>query len=91
MELGQVYFSISKGVLGQKIRAWGWFWNAGNLAGVLRARRAAQKRRRVSDRKFMEHFVGPIEIPTLKSPILKYVANPVFKLYWAAARSVMWW
>jgi GT2 family glycosyltransferase len=91
MELGQCLFSLLRGVPAQKLRAWGWHLSAESLGHVLRRRREAQRNRRLSDRAFLADFTGRIDFPGLRSPLLRWVANPLFAAYWAVARRLILW
>lgn len=91
MELGQLVFALSKGVLGDKLRSGVFFLSPANLRALREARRQAQARRTVSDRAFMRDFSGVIEFEALRGVLVRFVANPLLGAYWAMARRVMWW
>jgi GT2 family glycosyltransferase len=91
MEVGQLLFALSRGLLGVKLRSWLFFLAPANLALLRRRRRQAQARRTVSDRQFTRPFCGSIDFPELSGPLLKYVANPFFSAYWALARRLIFW
>ncbi len=91
MELGQIVFSLQHGLLKQKLRAWGYFLNRGNLAALSRSRRAAQGRRIVGDRQFMHGFAGSINNPELQSRLLRWLGNPMLNLYWRCVRWMIVW
>jgi GT2 family glycosyltransferase len=91
MELGQLYFAFQSGVLRAKLRAYGFFFSPLNLRDLWRRRRAAQKRRRINDRRFTESFVGTIDFAELNSALLRRVANPILSRYWSVARKLIVW
>lgn len=91
MEIGQVYFAWRKGVLRQKLRAWGFFLNRGNQLRLARRRRAAQRRRLIGDRKFIAPFIARVEASELNGPLMRGLANPLFSAYWAFARRLICW
>ena len=91
MELGQLLFATSRGVLSQKLRSYGYFLNLRNWPGVVRRRWEAQRRRRIGDREFLRDYDGAIEFPKLTYGLLRYVANPIMKAYWAVARRLIMW
>ncbi|MDP9173347.1 MAG: glycosyltransferase family 2 protein [Planctomycetota bacterium] len=91
MELGQVYFAWRNGVLGEKLRAWRYFFSAKNLSRLLARRREAQGRRLIGDRAFTESFVGRIEFSEIKSGLLDRVGNPLLNFYWRMVRRMIWW
>jgi hypothetical protein len=91
MEVGQVYFACRHHVLGQKLRAIGFFFNPRNIARLLHQRREAQRRRLIRDRDFTAPFTGNVEFSELDSVLLKRVGNPILSTYWRFARMVMFW
>jgi GT2 family glycosyltransferase len=91
MEAGQIYFSWRAGVLREKLRAYGYFFNRKNLRHLLERRKHAQRRRIVGDRQFTHPFVGSADFSELSSPLLRRVANPLFSAYWTMARRLMLW
>jgi GT2 family glycosyltransferase len=91
MELGQFYFALRQGVLGQKIRACLFYCRRDNLRRLCKGRAAAQRRRLVSDRQFIEPFTAKVEISQLVSPLLSRVANPILAGYWFVVRRLIFW
>ncbi len=91
MELGQWCFALLRGALRQKARSWVFLLRPANLAATWRRRRSAQRRRKVSDREFLRDFTGSIDFAEVRTPLLKYVANPLFKGYWFLARRLIFW
>jgi GT2 family glycosyltransferase len=91
MEAGQIYFACRNHLLGQKLRAVGFFLNIRNLGRLLRQRRQAQRRRIIRDRDFTAPFTGNVDFSELNSVLLKRVGNPILSTYWRFARKVMFW
>ena len=91
MEIGQIYFAWRKGVLREKIRAWSFFLDRGNQLRLARRRRAAQQRRLIGDRRFIAPFIAKVDASELKGPLMRGLANPLFSIYWAAARRLICW
>ena len=91
MELGQWVFALLAGLGRQKARAAGFVLRPANVRALWRARRAAQKRRVIGDRRFLRDFTGRIDFAEIRNPVLKYVANPVFAAYWWVARKLIFW
>jgi len=91
MEIGQLFFAWRKKILGQKFRAWLFFAKPANLAYLLRRRRQARNRRRISDRLFTQNFIAQIEFPEIKSRTLYAIGNPLLKFYWRIARRLIIW
>jgi len=91
MELGQILFALLHGKLGDKLRTYGYFLNRDNRKHILGLRREAQDRRTVRDKDFLRNFTGTIDYPTLRGPLVRYIANPLFGAYWWLARRVIFW
>ena len=89
MELGQLWFAWRAGLLGQKLASYAYFLQHANRRRLGRRRRTAQARRTVSDRQFMGGFSGAIDVPGLNHGLMRLVANPLLKLYWAVARRLI--
>jgi GT2 family glycosyltransferase len=91
MEVGQFYFAFRNGVARQKLRACLYFFSPMNLARLLKRRREIQRRRRISDREFVRSFVSEIDLPELRSEVLRKIGNPVLKGYWRLVRPLIFW
>ncbi len=91
MEAGQFIFAATKGRLRDKLRSYAFFLNGRNLGRLRSVRRATQARRRISDRQFLESFTGTVQFSELRSPLLRWIANPVLGAYWAVARQAIFW
>lgn len=91
MELGQILFALMHGQLGDKLRTYGYFLNRDNRKHILGLRRAAQNRRTVCDKDFLRGFTGTIDYPTLRGPLIRFIANPLLGAYWWLARRVIFW
>jgi GT2 family glycosyltransferase len=91
MEAGQLLFALMHGKLGEKLRAYGYFLNRDNRQHIRDLRRAAQKRRTVCDKDFLRNFTDTINYPTLRGPLIRFIANPLLGAYWWLARRVIFW
>jgi GT2 family glycosyltransferase len=91
MEIGQLGFALRHGCLVKKLRSYGFFLSIRNLRALMQRRREAQARRTISDRRFLRHFIGRIDVPELDTPVIRYVANPLLNVSWTVARMLIWW
>ena len=91
MELIQLIYAAGQGQFSQKLKAYAFFFDKANLDKIHGQRRMTQRRRVISDRQFLEGFVGTIRYPTLTNPLLRFVVNPLFAIYWWLARQVIFW
>ncbi|MFC1612829.1 glycosyltransferase family 2 protein [Patescibacteria group bacterium] len=91
MEIGMWLFAFKSGWAKEKLRAYGYIINPKNLADILKKRRQIQKTRKISDREFTNSFVGKIMYQEIDNPLLRYVANPIFNLYWFLVKNLIFW
>jgi len=79
MEIGQIFFSIIRGLFIQKIRAY--FWILKNFDKILTVRKKIQQTRKFADKKLFDFMTGKIEFQEFKNPLLIYIANPILNWY----------
>jgi len=91
MECGQLVFAAQHGVLRQKLRAYLYYGSLRTVRELWRARRAAQRRRRIGDRAFLHSFLGRFQSIELQGFLIRWIANPWFGGYWAVARKMIFW
>lgn len=91
MELGQLGYALSRGVLGQKLRSVSWFLHPANFRSVMRKRKQVQARRTLSDRAFMGDFSSKIAFAPVNRGLMRWVANPILGTYWQLARKLIVW
>jgi len=91
MELGMWLFAFKSGWAKEKLRAYLYIMNPRNLSDILKKRHQIQKTRKISDREFTNSFVGKIMYQEIDNPLLRYIANPVFNLYWRAVKNLIFW
>lgn len=75
MEIGLIFFSISRGFFWQRIRAYGWI--AKNLNTIRKERKGI----RPNDKLLYNYMTGKIEFQPLNNFLLKNIANPILNLY----------
>ena len=80
MDIGMLGYALVTGWFWQKVRAYGWFLK--NWGKILKARKKIQRERRVRDRDLKKYLVSGVEFGGLENDVLKYIANPVMRLYW---------
>lgn len=89
MELGMSVFSLRSGWFKEKKKAWAYFFKPRNWLYLLKARRQTQALRQVPDYKILPLFSGSIWYQEIANPILKYIVNPLFSLYFFIARGII--
>lgn len=91
MEFGIFFYAITQGWFLAKLRADLYFLNLKNLSEILKDRKKKQQLRKVGDKEIVKQFVGVVEFQDVRHPLLKYVANPFFSLYWKLIRRIIFW
>jgi hypothetical protein len=91
MEIGVFLFSFLGGFWREKFRVWRYFCRRESWRKLLATRKQVQRNRRVRDREVTAFFTGKVQFEDLRSPLLKYVANPIFDAYWQIVRRLIWW
>ena len=91
MELGLLLFSFITGFWKEKLRAYAYFFKLNNYKKISETRKFVQRHRQVKDREVVKRFVGKIEFQDLDNPVLKYIANPIFNIYWQVTKRIIWW
>lgn len=91
MESGMIFYSIFKGWFFIKLKVYCYFLNYKNWVLIYKKRKQIMAMRKISDKKMMEKFVGTIDFQQIDNPILKYIANPIFNLYWIIIKKIIIW
>jgi len=91
MDVAMFFYSFIGGWWKEEFRVYNYFLDPKNWATSLKARREVQSKRKVKDREIIKRFVGKIDFQDIQNPLLKYIANPIFNLYWQVVRRLIWW
>jgi len=85
MELGLILYSLKTAWLGEKMRAWKYFFKLKNWRYILGARREIQKKRVRREREIIKMIQGKIYYQEIDDWKLKFI-NPFFDFYWRIVR-----
>jgi len=91
MDLGMLAYSIVNGWFFIKLKVYGYFLQPKSWQHILKVRKNVKKVRQVSDKVIADNMVGQVEYQEIMNPILKYIVNPVFNLYWRLIRLFIFW
>jgi len=91
MDIGMFFYSFLAGWWKEELKVYGYFLNPQNWDKLLTTRKEIQRKRRVGDREVIKFFTGKIEFQDIDNPILKYIVNPFFGLYWWLIKKIIWW
>lgn len=91
LELGLLLMSIRSGWFSERMAVYRYWLKWSNWQLWLKKRQAIQNQRKVSDRELLKDAVSEIlfQDDALQSPLLKYVGNPIMRVYWQIIKSVI--
>ena len=91
MELGMLPYAALRGLFTTKLKVYGYFFHWKNWQRMIKNKKTKAKLRKVSDRKLAKLIVGKLEFQEIANPVLKYIVNPFFNLYWRVVRNLIFW
>ncbi|MFA6170867.1 MAG: glycosyltransferase family 2 protein [Patescibacteria group bacterium] len=91
MDLGMLFYSIINGWSGTKISVYKYFFRPASWKKIFSARAKVRAIRKVPDAELLKNFQGRVLFQEIENPILKYIANPIFNLYWKIAKRLIAW
>ena len=92
MELGLLLFALKSGFWRDKLRAYVFFLDYKNWQYILKERKKVQGSRATRDRELFKWLSGAITFQDIDSPLLTYLVNPIFSLYWWLVKKlILWW
>jgi GT2 family glycosyltransferase len=91
MDFGMFFYSFLAGWWREELQIYKYFLDAKNCDKFIKTRKEVQAKRKVGDREVIKFFTGKIEFQEVDNPILKYLVNPVFNLYWWIVKKIIWW
>lgn len=89
MEIGQLGYAALRGLFWTKLKVYSYFLRPKNWSRMIKNKRRKAKLRKVTDRELAKLIVGKIEFQEIANPILKYLVNPVFNIYWKIIRQLI--
>jgi len=91
MEAGMFAYSIAGKWFGTKLKATGYLLCPATWKKILGKRKQVAALRQVKDREVVQGFYGQVLFQEIENPVLKYLANPAFGLYWKLVKKVIQW
>ncbi|MDD5043058.1 MAG: glycosyltransferase family 2 protein [Patescibacteria group bacterium] len=91
MNIGLLFSSWRGGWLKEESRV-GWYYlKARHWRILLADRKTVQAKRKIKDRKILKFFTGKIDFQEVANPLVRFILNPVFNLYFQFCRLIIWW
>lgn len=91
MDILMFFYSFIGGFWKQELQVYKYFFKLSSYKKILETRKLVQSKRKVKDREVIKRFVGTISFQDIQNPLLKYIANPIFNLYWQIVKIFIWW
>jgi GT2 family glycosyltransferase len=89
MEIALLLFSFRSGWSKEKIKSWLYFLNPFNWFYLIKARHLVQKNRKRPDYLILNLFSGTISYQEIDNVLLRYIANPIFNLYFKVMKLII--
>lgn len=91
MDLAMFFYSFISGWWRQELGVYAYFFKFKNWHEIIKTRAVIQQKRKVKDKEIIKRFSGVIDFQDIQNPLLKYIANPFFNLYWQVVKKFIWW
>ncbi len=91
MDLGMLLYSIPGKWFKKDLQVIKYFLLPKTWAKIILKRKEIKKIRKVKDRNIIKSFEGRVLFQEINNPVLKYIANPIFNLYWQIAKRIIFW
>ena len=88
MDLGMFFYSIAGGWTKKYFQVIKYFLLPKTWACIILKRR---KIRKIKDKDIIKNFEGRVLFQEIENPVLKYIANPIFNLYWQIVKRIIIW
>jgi len=91
MELGMIFYSLVNGWFKTKLKILGYFLRPNSWNKIIRKRKQVRLLRERGDNEIVNSFSGQVLFQEIENPLLKYVVNPLFNIYWRIIRYIIIW
>ena len=91
MNIGMLFYSIINGWFLTKLKVEWYFCKPSSWKHIMKTHRQVKKFRKVKDKDIVKNISGKVEYQEIMNPVLKYIVNPVFDIYWRFVRRLIFW
>lgn len=91
MDAGMTLYSVPGRWFGTKMKVFGYFLKPSTWMSVMKHRQKVRSFRVARDKEIVKGFVGKVMFQEIENPVLKYIANPIFDLYWRIVKKLIVW
>ena len=93
LEIGLWFFAIKSGWGSERMKVYQYWLKPSSWKLWLAKRRVIQKNRKIPDRDLLKTMAATVNFSekAVESPVLKYMGNPVMRIYYLFLRAVVRW
>ncbi|MCX6799587.1 MAG: glycosyltransferase family 2 protein, partial [Candidatus Falkowbacteria bacterium] len=88
-DLGMLFFSIYNGWFIEKIKVYKYFLNLKTWKKINEARKKINSLRKMNDNEVLDGMTAKINFQEINNPVLNYIANPIFKVYFSLIKKII--
>ncbi|MFA5184246.1 MAG: glycosyltransferase family 2 protein [Patescibacteria group bacterium] len=89
MDLGMAAYSLVNHWFKAELKIYGYFFRFSTYARIIAARRKIRNLSVIPFATLARDFAGRIEFQEIANPLLKYLVNPAFNLYWQIIKKII--
>ncbi|MFA6994954.1 MAG: glycosyltransferase family 2 protein [Patescibacteria group bacterium] len=89
MDIGMLFYSFVKGWFVTEMKIYIYFAHYRNYVKIQKTRQALKKIKIIPFSKLARDFSGIIEFKEIANPLLSYIVNPLFNLYWSLVKKIV--
>lgn len=89
MDIGMLFFSFLSGWGKEELKIYGYFCHFKNYVKIQAEKDRIEKFKNKTFTSLAKNFSGKIEFQEIANPILKYIVNPLFNVYWQIVRRLI--
>ncbi len=82
LDIAMLFYSFINSWLSSKLKVYLYFLSYSNWRNIIAKRRQLKKIKKINFNELASNFSGSIDFQEINNPLLKYIFNPISKLYW---------
>ena len=89
MDFGMIFYSMLGGWFKEGLKVYRYFFRFSTYQKIRQTRRELKEIRVVSFASIAKDFSGQVDFQEINNPVLKYLVNPAFNLYWRLIKNLL--
>lgn len=91
MDIGILFYSVVNNWFKTKIKVYCYFLHLSSWKKIIIKRNEIKKIRKKKDKEIIKDFTGKVLFQEINNPILVYIANPIFDIYFKIIKNIIIW